>query len=244
MLTLGVDLASQPKRTATCLICWDRKPAVVTSFSACATDCDLLDLFGRADKIGIDAPFGWPARFVRAIHGNSTSTDWPTVDICQLRFRTTDQVVRKKLKRWPLSVSSGWIAMPAMRVARLLAIAAANGEAVDRSGSGRFVETYPAVALSVWGFPSQGYKRKKGAKVRDQLVGDLAEKTSSVLTLTKEHLSQCSDSDDALDALVAALIARTAAVGCCEPIPYKHRDLAAEEGWIALPRPESLKRLA
>ena len=135
MLTLGVDLASQPKRTATCLICWDRKPAVVTSFSVCATDCDLLDLFGRADKIGIDAPFGWPARFVRAIHGNSTSTDWPTVDICQLRFRTTDQVVRKKLKRWPLSVAIQ--TMLSTRSWRLLSLELLRTNSLQTSRSSR-----------------------------------------------------------------------------------------------------------
>ena len=48
------------------------------------TDSDLLDLFGRPgqgpDKIAIDAPFGWPEDFVRAIHTYSTSTVWPSVD--------------------------------------------------------------------------------------------------------------------------------------------------------------------
>ena len=79
--------------------------------------------------------------------------------------------------------------MTAMRAARLLAAAAATGEAIDRRGGGRFVETYPAAALSIWGFPSRGYKGTKGEKVRAQLVRDFAEKTSSWLTLTKEDRS-------------------------------------------------------
>ncbi len=74
MVTLGVDLASQPKRTATCRIRWDGSSAVVESLSLGATDADLLRAFQHADKIGIDAPFGWPARFVRAIHAYSSST--------------------------------------------------------------------------------------------------------------------------------------------------------------------------
>ena len=243
MITLGVDLAAQPKRTATCRICWDSRSAVVDCLSMGATDPYLLSLFGRADKIGIDAPFGWPACFVRAIYLNSTSTVWPTVDVSRLRFRRTDQVVKERLGRWPLSVSSDRIAVPAMRAARLLAATAATGEAIDRSGGGRFVETYPAAALSIWGFPSQRYKRTKGAEVRAQLICDLAEKTSSWLTLTEEHLSRCRASDDMLDALVAALVARAAAIGCCEPIPDEDRGLAAEEGCIALPQSEILERL-
>lgn len=243
MITLGVDLAAQPERTATCRICWDGKSAVVASLSMGATNRDLHCMFRRADKIGIDAPFGWPACFVRAIYLNSTSTVWPTVDVSRLRFRKTDQVVKERLRRWPLSVSSDLIAVPAMRAARLLAETAATGEVIDRSGGGRFVETYPAAALSMWRFPSQRYKGTKGTEVRAQIIRELARKTSSWLTLTEEDLSQCRASDDMLDALVAALVARAAAIGCCEPIPDDDLDLAAEEGWIALPQSNTLERL-
>ncbi len=244
MITLGVDLASQPKRTGTCRIRWDGKSAVVDSLSIGAKDSELLRLFECADKIGIDAPFGWPAHFVRAIYDHMTSTIWPTVDISQLRFRRTDQVVRESLGRWPLSVSSDRIAMLAMRAARLLAgTVATTGETIDRSGGGRFVETYPAAALSTWGFCSRRYKGTNGTEARARLVGELAKKTSSWLTLTEKDLCQCRASDDMLDALVATLVARAAAIGCCEPIPFEDRGLAADEGWIALPRSESLARL-
>ena len=49
---------------------------------------------------------------------------------------------------------------------------------------------------------------------------------------------------DMLDALVAALVARAAAVGCCEPIADADGRLARQEGWIALPQSDSLARLA
>ena len=77
-VTLGVDLASQPKRTATCLIRWDRGSARVEALSLGATDANLHELFGRADKVGIDAPFGWPAPFTRAIAAYSAETVWPS----------------------------------------------------------------------------------------------------------------------------------------------------------------------
>jgi hypothetical protein len=131
-----------------------------------------------------------------------------------------------------------------MRAARLLAEAAARGQTIDRSGDGRFVETYPAGALRIWEFPWKRYKGTEGAEVRTQLVRNFAGKASAWLTLTEEDWSRCKGSDDMFDALVAALVARAAAVGCCEPIPSEARDHAEEEGWIALPRPGSLEELA
>ena len=149
MVTLGVDLASQAKRTAVCLIRWDGESADVDCLRTDVTDSDLLELFGRPgqgpDKIAIDAPFGWPEDFVRAIHAYSTSTGWPSV-------------------------------------------VAGDGEAIDWSGGGRFVETYPAAALRTWGLPSKGYKgpgpqkRKKRAKI----VAGLAKEAGSWLTRTEE----------------------------------------------------------
>ena len=243
MVTLGVDLASQPKRTATCLIRWHRGSARVESLSVGATDADLHELFGRADKIGIDAPFGWPAPFTRAVAAYSAETVWPSAEVPRLRFRRTDEFARERLGRWPLSVSTDLIAVPAMRAARLLAEAAATGESIDRSGGGRFVEVYPAAALHVWGFPSRGYKRAKGAEFRARLVSDLAERIADWFTLSEEDWAQCTASDDLLDALVAALVARAAALSRCEPIPPGDEELAKEEGWIALPQPGSLEHL-
>ena len=209
-----------------------------------ATDADLHELFGRADKIGIDAPFGWPAPFTRAVAAYSAETVWPSAEVPRLRFRRTDEFARERLGRWPLSVSTDLIAVPAMRAARLLAEAAATGESIDRSGGGRFVEVYPAAALHVWGFPSRGYKGTKGAAVRARLVRDLAERTADWLTLSERDWAGCTASDDLLDALVAALVARAPVVGRCEPTPPGDQELAREEGWIALPQTGSLDQLA
>ena len=243
-VTLGVDLASQPKRTTICLIRWDRGSARVETLSMGATDADLHELFGRADKIGIDAPFGWPAPFTRAVAAYSAETVWPSTDVPRLRFRRTDEVAKEKLGRWPLSVSTDLIAVTAMRAVRLLAEAAATGETIDRSGGGRFVEVYPAAALHVWGFPSRGYKRAKGAEVRARLVSDLAKRTAGWLMLSEADWAGCTASDDILDALVAALVTRAAAIGRCERTPCEDRELASEEGWIALPKAGSLDQLA
>lgn len=243
MVTLGVDLASQPKHTAICIICWNSTSAHIDSLSLDVSDSSLLELFRLADKIGIDAPFGWPKRFVRAIYDYSTSMVWPTVDVSPLRYRRTDLVVRETAGVWPLSVSAERIAMTAMRTARLLTKAAENEGAIDRSGRGAFVEAYPAAALRIWGLAWKGYKGPKKEAARAKQVERLAEKTSSWLTLSAEDRSRCVESDDILDALVVALVARASAIGRCEPIPSKDRRLAKEEGWIALPQPDSLEGL-
>ena len=243
MVTLGVDLAAQPKKTATSLICWDSIPARVELLSTGMQDSDLHKLFEQACKIGIDAPFGWPRPFVRAIQRYSTATEWPAAEVRQLRYRRTDEVVIERVGIFPLAVAADRIAVTAMRAASLLAATAASGEVVDRSGAGRFVETYPAAALSIWGFPAKGYKGPKKKDVLAKLVSEFADKTTGWLTLTEEDQSRCGESDDLFDALLAALVARAAAIDCCEPIPPKDLDRAAEEGWIALPRPGSLQKL-
>ena len=251
MVTLGVDLASQAQKTATCLIRWDGGSAHVECLKIGLEDSALLELFGRPDtgpdKIGIDAPFGWPGDFVEAIHKHWNSMHWPSVDcvdVSRLRLRRTDCAVKEKVHLTPLSVSADKIAMTAMRAARLLAKVHDDGEDVDRSGTtSRFVEVYPAAALKTWGLPFKSYKGKEAEKEdrRDKLVCDLARKAG--LNLTDEVRSGCRESDDKFDAFVAALVTRAAATRCCEPIPGEDRERAAKEGWIALPQSDSLARL-
>ena len=67
MTTLGVDLAASPEETTCCTVEWHRATAEIVELQRRATDDDLLKVFGRAAKIGIDTPFGWPVEFVRAV---------------------------------------------------------------------------------------------------------------------------------------------------------------------------------
>lgn len=152
-------------------------------------------------------------------------------------------MVKQKVRKPPLMVAADRIAVTAMRVARLLAEVSMTGEEIDRSGGGRFVEIYPAAALSIWRLPSRGYKGRKKAALRTEIMDCLATKAGAGLALTKEVRRKCRDSDDMLDALVAAMVARAAAIGYCEPIPAEDRRLAKKEGWIALPQPDSLGQL-
>jgi hypothetical protein len=67
---------------------------------------------------------------------------------------------------------------------------------------------------------------------------------ASWVTMSADVRSQCEADDDAFDAFIAALIARAAARGFCEPVPSDVERVAAREGWIALPIRRSLERLA
>ncbi len=244
MITLGVDLASRPERTAACAIEWAHGRARVVDVACGQDDEALLERIAGADKAGLDVPFGWPEAFVERVARFHAGGDWPATTVAALRFRETDRVVAARTGRWPLSVSSDLIGVPAFRAARLLSRLGDQGHAVDRRGAGRLVEVYPAAALRLWGFASTGYKRREGRGSLVTLLGELRRRTCGWLDLGAAAQRLCGASDDALDALVAALVARAAALGLCEPPPPEHVERAAREGWVALPAADALDRLA
>lgn len=157
-----------------------------------------------------------------------------------MRFRRTDLHVMEAVGWWPLSVSTELIAVPALRAAALLDRIVPG---CDRSGAGAIVEVYPAAALKRWGFVSRGYKRTKGKAVRVGLVDAFRAATTAWLRADAACWERCVRSDDAFDAVIAALVARASALSLCDPCHEGVREVAAREGWIALPAQGSLDRL-
>ena len=241
MVTLGVDLASAAKRTAVCWIHWEQGRAEVVRLDTRADDDALLDAITHVDKAGIDVPFGWPQDFIEAVAAYNASGLWlstaphPSTAPKQLQFRETDRFVYARTGRWPLSVSSDRIAIPAMRAAVLLSQLKASGQPVHREGLGKVVEVYPAAALRVWGFNAIGYKREQNRQARCDLLAAILEKTSSWLTTPQTIRSLCEATDDAVDALIGAIVAKAAAAALCWEIPEQCVSKARLEGWIALP---------
>ncbi len=247
MRTVGIDLASQDDRTAACVIDWQADAGLVTRLVPTrVSDTDIVDLALAADKVGVDVPFGWPIAFAEAVARHSIDAYWPVeylhADNKAMCYRATDLRVKDLVNLNPLSVSSDRIALPAMRTAALMSRLEGRG---PLDGTGRFVEVYPAAALHRWGLTWKGYKDQKPENRvrREVLVRSLLDTARTWLRVESGEVAALIDDDNALDAFVAALIARAAAVGLVEPVPDADRVAASREGWIAIPLAGSLSGL-
>jgi predicted nuclease with RNAse H fold len=254
MRTLGIDLSAADKKTAACVVTWSGGRAVADAPVLKLADDDLVVMIAAADWSGIDAPFGWPTPFVESVRAWAEDAQWPPGERVNLRYRQTDLFV-KEMARLPLSVSSDRIAVTAMRCAAILARLAEEGLGsagrIDRAGGDQVVEVYPAAALEMWSDEALDIllspERYKGAgpertAARQKLAGALA-RAAPWLDLTAAHASVVAN-DDALDALVSALVARAAARGLTMgPQTMAQTGVAAEEGWIHIPELGSLDAL-
>jgi predicted nuclease with RNAse H fold len=245
MRTAGVDLSSQDKKSAACVVEWSGSRASIMTLTLGVGDTEIARLISAVDKIGIDVPLGWPIAFAEAVSGHSRFGIWP--DIYQharmeaYRYRRTDICIWKTGGGPLLSVSTDRIGIPAMRTAALLATVKPR---VALDGSGVVVEVYPAAALRRWGLQWRGYKGPEHAAERRALVSSFEDETRGWLSLSSADRAECESSDDVFDALVAACVARAAWVGAVDPIPEGDRTAALREGWIALPMEQSLRDLA
>lgn len=273
MRTLGIDLAAQPKKTGVCVTEWPVDDASddirITPPTIGFTDGELLGLMDEADVVAIDAPFGWPEFISEHLGPYARDGVWPLrpdahdVDewTGRLLYRETDRAVRRLLlSRTPpvkitaLSVSSDRIAVCAWRCAALLNQYIPRCS-FDRTGEhSRVYEAYPAAALASWGLPFKGYKPGSGGSTKTQNAEDKRKQIVTALEnqapwLDYDRHAGLRDalvqSDDALDAFISTLVARAAATGdTVLPAPGDERRLAPSEGWIHVPTPGSLSRLA
>ena len=232
MITLGVDLAADPSRTALVRIDWTGGGPFVVEVTVPADDAMIVAAAAQADKIGIDCPLGWPDAFVDFVAKHRTGPVEVAADTIAARrplvYRATDLHCLDRGLR-PLSVSADRIAHAALRAAGLLAQLGAT----NRSGAGRVVEAYPAGSLKIWGLPHRGYKHDP-ARIASSL--DELEKRAGI-EFSNGTRETCATSDHAFDALVVALTARACALGRTEQPPAAVRARASREGWISLPDP-------
>jgi predicted nuclease with RNAse H fold len=244
VLTVGVDLAAEAKGTAVARVDWHHGRAVALSVTSPADDATVLAALAEADQAGIDCPLGWPDEFIRFVTAHQagavplppggTPPGWRRA----LTLRVTDRVVHDQTGLTPLSVSADRIGSVAMRCAILLAELARCGQPVDRAGTGKVVEVYPAASLKVWGLTHQGYKRPREPEKLAQRMDELA--TQTPWLKQGEIAGQCRRSHDAADALIAALAARAASRGLTlRPRNRAEEAAARTEGWVAIPRNET-----
>lgn len=145
-------------------------------------------------------------------------------------LRQTDLFVHAETGLVPLSVAADRIGHTALRLASLMAQLGPDVDAA-RDGSGAIAEVYPAAALKLWGLPFRGYKGRANGRMLNELV-DALRRAAPWLELG-EFEDTCRRSDDALDAVLCALIARCVALG--QTVRPPDLDVARQEGWIHLP---------
>jgi hypothetical protein len=236
---VGVDLAAQPRRTGLAVLRDLGGTLLVTQARSGAEDDELVRAITGSVKTGVDVPVGWPDRFVDLLAAHAAGTLSPpdsTGDAWRrdLAMRATDLAVHRRTGLTPLSVSTDRIAHPALRWAGIEARLRASGLDVARDGSGMLCEVYPAAALRAWSLPHRGYKGTKNAAPRSELVAALSRAVPALDW--NGHRERCTADDDALDAVLAALIAREVTHGRAEPPPPELREVARREGWIWVPR--------
>ncbi|WP_225973238.1 DUF429 domain-containing protein [Nesterenkonia natronophila] len=236
----GVDLAAEPARTGLAVITGhsDQQELVIEEARLGVEDGAVVEMVIAADKTGVDVPLGWPQTFVEHVWAHSTGalTGLGTSDIAWRRsmaMRRTDLLVGERFGLRPLSVATDRIAYPALRWTVVEARLRERGIDCVRDGSGRVCEVYPAAALRWWGLPHRGYKSTTARAVREQIVEGL---DAAFPQLDWNGFrEECVVSDDVLDAVIAALVAReTRAQRTWAPDTTDH-DLALSEGWIHVP---------
>lgn len=246
MRLLGVDLAAQPATTAAVVI----EPADTARWTArvAAAEPDdevLVDLGAACDRVGVDAPLGWPTPFVEAVVAHLHHEPWPgTQDRRPLTHRRTDDVVVEQGWGRPMSASADRLGSVAMRAALLQREWAARwGAAAPRDGTGRLAEVYPAAALRVWGIEAKGYKGSgasaaQAPQVRAAVLDVLDARCGHWLDLSAVRDAAVA-SDHVLDALLAALVMVAVSAGATlVPRDGPERRAALAEGWIHVPTVE------
>ena len=249
MRTVGVDLSAEARGTGIAIIDWQSGGGRLSEVRVGADDAVVLAALEGADRAGIDSPLGWPEPFIdfliahRAGHAPAPTGQSGLAWRRELSRRATDLHVAETAGVVPLAVSADKIAAVAMRAAGLLAALADAGRPVDRGGLGLVVEVYPAAALKLWGLASRSYKGISNKAALGLLVDEL--RTALPDLDWSGYDAVCRQSDDALDAVVCALVARAVHLGLTAGPPDHLSIRAATEGWIHLPsNRDSLVKLA
>ena len=239
MRTVGVDLAAGSPGTALAEIVWSGGAARLTRLETGIRDADIVASVRSGDAwLGVDCPLGWPDAFVDFVHAHHGDTEplfGPVDGGAEWRrplvYRHTDHVVRERVGRWPLSVSTDRLGVTALRGAGLLRRLAEADFPVGRAAEGRLFEIYPGGSLRLWGFDTTGYRVDAA---RRALLLDALTRRAPWLDIDA-FASLAIAKADAFDAVIAALATRAGALRSFEPPASDMLAVARREGWVVLP---------
>jgi predicted nuclease with RNAse H fold len=198
-------------------------------------DDTIVDVAATADRTGVDVPLGWPEDFIALLeqHRRGDQGRFAYADAwTRLAYRETDVFIHETFGVRPLSVSTDRLGLTALRASAIQALLRDSGRPVDRAGGGVTIEVYPAVALRQWGLINGSYKGANRHAL-PALVDRLQEHAPWLELGSSEGL--CRSSDDAFDAVVAALVARAHALDLWHRPTDTQAVRARSEGWIVVP---------
>jgi len=258
MHTVGIDLAGENSPTGLCWITWSAPQATVLELNVGKRSN--MDIFTKVDQwrnqdpetvFGIDAPFGFPLAFRDTVAGMGTGIPMAAGE---KRWRKTEMLIMET--KQPLSSVISLITNTVASRCYPLRQHLVGTRCTDLVGyTTRIFEVYPAVALMAWGISvnagigEPSYKRAgvAGAKERQRVLGALCANAPWLRIPDPKHATLLAAKDDAIDALVSAIVARVAAIKTkpTAPIclPPADMNLIQQEGWIHVPPPASLTQL-
>src|SRR5260221_321065 len=111
MLTVGVDLAAEPERTAVARIEWSSGRARICDVICGADDGMILAAIAEAQKAGIDCPLGWPDDFVAFVAGHQ-ARHVTVPGALTARAASQSLTSPPTARQEPAARTEGWIAVP------------------------------------------------------------------------------------------------------------------------------------
>ncbi|MCW2920647.1 MAG: hypothetical protein JWL76_521 [Thermoleophilia bacterium] len=216
LVTIGVDLATAPAATGLCVLDVPTMRATIVPTPAERTITAIAELAahwwaetGGRLRIGIDAPFGWPAGWVELltrarelgdVQAGVSAQDGSHAIAQPLRWRLTDV----ELSAWshralrPMTPSMDRLAATTVRCVDLAHLrdagipVARDGALADGTPSAAF-EVYPTASLFAWGLVAKGGRRE----ARSRFLSEVSQRIEAPgLGASHEH---------DVDSLIAAL---------------------------------------
>ncbi|MEJ2601868.1 MAG: DUF429 domain-containing protein [Gammaproteobacteria bacterium] len=236
MRIVGIDCATDPRKTGVVALDWDGQLARVTMATlgeAGGSVAAIADAAaGREPALFcLDAPLGWPMALGRSLGPHRAGDALAVPEANRLFRRRTDEFVRARLGKQPLEVGADRIARTAASALALLSeLRQRRGEtiplawrpAIEASAA---IEVYPAAVLLVRGLPASRYKPAAAQALRRQILGGLAGELAA-----GRHQDAMVANADILDAALAGLAGVDFLSGACAA--PEDADLAVREGWI------------
>ena len=237
---IGIDCATQPKKTGLALGVWDgtavsvQKAIVGQNKQSIAETIHSWLPTSAPVLLAIDAPLGWPAPLGQAlVHHQAGALLPPPAN--HLFRRETDRFVQQTFGKTPLDVGADRIARTAHTALGVLQELRDITEhniplAWEPTEANRIraIEVYPAATLTVLlreQLPVPPYKGKNGANGRKYILNHLQDHLH-----LPEDRSLIEANDDVLDAVICLLCATDFLQG--RTISPQNKELAQKEGWI------------